>query len=343
MCGGTGRVHERRAPLQVFQHLFVFLAGLDARDAQRDDFQTAQLAPLGRKLLIQCVGQLGGMAGQGRVADAHLADPGERRLKGSHQFGLQLAVQCVTGVGVFHIAADVGVEQDGVGDAVAVLAEAPYADVNVNAGALVHDPEGYRAGCAVLVADQLLGVDVVDALVGRRLTAKGEPLADLGENFVDVLCQTLSGKERGLGAGAVSVLAGFRAEVNDLALLDDEGALTLGNGDEGAVRDDVFRAAAVCGTAGSLLFAFNGEDVRRESVTREKFLPLVGHHTGCRANSSFDKTHKPDSPLYSQIAVKAAFYQYNIKKGLLKGFPSRGSLNYGLQFSQKCGTIRIDN
>jgi len=122
----------------------------------------------------------------------------------------------------------VEVPQGGVDGAVAVLAEAADADVDVDAGTLIHDAERHGAGGAVLVAHQLLGVDVIDALVGGSLTAEAEPLTDLSKDFVDVLGQTLA-QQRGLGAGVIGVLAGLGAEVHHLALLHAEGALAPGH------------------------------------------------------------------------------------------------------------------
>ena len=68
--GGAGRVHKGGAALQLLDHLLVLFAGLDTGNAQRDDLDAAQPAPLGAQLLIQGLGQLGGVAGQGGVADA---------------------------------------------------------------------------------------------------------------------------------------------------------------------------------------------------------------------------------------------------------------------------------
>ena len=49
-------------------------------NAQRDDLDAAQPAPLGAQLLIQGLSQLGGVAGQGGVADAPMDLDGIRRL-----------------------------------------------------------------------------------------------------------------------------------------------------------------------------------------------------------------------------------------------------------------------
>ena len=289
MRGGAGGVHKGRTALQLLDHLLVLFAGLDTGNAQRDDLDAAQPAPLGAQLLIQGLGQLGGVAGQGGVADALLADPGKGGLQGGHQLGLELAVQRVAGVGVFHIAADIGVKQDGVDHPVAVLAEAPDADVDIDAGALVHHPEGHRVGGAVLVAGELPGIDIVDALVGTGLPAKAEPLAQLGKHAVDVLQP--AAEQGGLGAGVVGVLAGFGTEVHHLALLHDQHALAVGHGDHRAVRDDVFAAVPVGGAAVGPLLALDGQHLRRQSVTIKIFLPLVAHHAGCRAHGCFDETH----------------------------------------------------
>ena len=292
MGGSAGGVHEGGAALPLLDHLLVFLAGLDAGHAEGDDLDAAQLAPLFGKLLIQGLGQLGGVAGQGRIANAHLTDAGERRLQRRHHLGAHLALEGVAGVLIFHISADVGVKQDGVDDAVAVLAEAPDAHVDVDACPLVHHTEGHRAGSAVLVAHQLLGVDVVDALVVGGLTAEAEPLADLRKDLVDVLGQTLA-QQRGLGAGVVGVLARLGAEVHHLALLHDEGALALGHRHDGAIGDDVLGAVTVRRAPGDLLLSLDGQHLRRESAAIKVFLPLVAHHSGCCTQCRFDKTHKP--------------------------------------------------
>ena len=60
-----------------------------------------------------------------------------------------------------------GVEENRVADAVAVFAEAANGDVDVDARALVDDAERNRRRRTVFVADELFGIEVVDALVLR--------------------------------------------------------------------------------------------------------------------------------------------------------------------------------
>ena len=80
-----------------------------------------------------------------------------------------------------------------------------------SAGPLVHHPERHRAGGAVFVAGQLLGVDVVDPLVGGFLAAKGKALAHLGKDVINILGQPAA-EQGGLGTGIVGVLTGLGAD-----------------------------------------------------------------------------------------------------------------------------------
>ena len=277
--------------MHLLDHLLVFLVRLHGRDAEGHDLKAAAVTPLRRELLVERLGDLARVAGQRRVADAHIADARERRLQRREQLALELTVDRVAGVGLGDVAADVGVKQQRVRDAVAVLAEAADGDVDVDAGALVHHAERHRARRAVLVAGQLLGVEIVDALILRGLAAEGEALADVLEHLTDALTE-VSGKDRRLGGRVVGVLARLGADLDDLALLDDEHALTVGDGDARAAGDDVLIAVRVARTAGGFLLSLDRQHVGRQRLAGEKFFPLVGHDTAGGSGDRFDKSHK---------------------------------------------------
>ena len=65
-------IHKGRVALHLFDHLLVFLVGLDPGAAEGDDLDAPQVTPAGGELLIEGLGQLQGMAGEGGVADAHV-------------------------------------------------------------------------------------------------------------------------------------------------------------------------------------------------------------------------------------------------------------------------------
>ena len=231
------------------------------------------------------------MAGHGGVADAHLGDFREGRLEGGEKLGLHLAVQILPGIVIAHVAGDVGVEKDGVGDAVAVFAEAAHGDVHIQADPGVYHPEGNGGGGAVFVAHQLLGVEVIHPLVLGRLAAEGETLADVLEHILDALTQA-SAEDGGLGGEIIDVLAGLGAQVHHLALLHDDHALAVGHGDDGAVGDDVVAALGVGGTAGDPLEALGHQHFGFQRFTIEVFFPLVGQNAAGGSSDGFDQSHR---------------------------------------------------
>ena len=287
---GHAGVHVRLGLLHLLDHLLVFFARLHAGNAEGDDLDAAQIAPLGGKNVVERLRDLHRVAGQGTVADAHGGDLRKRGLKRGQKLGLELAVDLVAGIGRFHIAAEVRIEQQRVRDAVAVFTEAADGDVKIDAGGLVHDTERHRRGRAVLVANELLGVEVVHALILGGDAAEGEALADRLEHLHDVRGEIAAREERGLRGDVIDVLARLGADVYDLTLLDDHHALSVRHGDDGAVGDDVVET--IVGPAGNALAALNGQHVRAKRVAVEIFLPLIGKNAGNGADASSEKTHE---------------------------------------------------
>ena len=91
------------------------------------------------------------MAGKGGIADAHFADLGESGLQSRQKLRFHLTGDIFRLVVLTDVAADVGVEQQGVLQPDAVLAEAADADVNVDASPLIHHPEGTGLGVPYLL------------------------------------------------------------------------------------------------------------------------------------------------------------------------------------------------
>ncbi len=100
---------------------------------------------------------------------------------------------------------------------------------------------------AELVVDQLLGVEIVDPLILSGVAAVSKALADRLEGLLDALAE-VAREDRRLGRAVVCKFAGLGADLDDLALLDDDHALTVGDGDAGTVRYDVV-ALLLCWTS----------------------------------------------------------------------------------------------
>ena len=290
-----GGIHEGCVPLQFFEHLLVFLVGRHAGHAEGHDLDAAKVAPLLAEDLVQGVGQLHGVTRQLGVTDAVLTDAGEGGLQSGQQLGFQLIVQLVAGVGFGHVAAHVGVEQDGVGDVIAVFTEAADAHVNVDTGPLIHHTEGHRRRRAVLVAHQLPGVEIVHPLILGGLAAEGEAVGHIVDDGADAALQ-LTGEQGRLGGHIVGELARLGADLDDAALIHDHHALAVGHGNDAAVGDDVVAAMLVAAAAGDALLALDSQHIFRQGFTIEIFLPLVGHDAAHAAQCCFDQSHNV-SPL----------------------------------------------
>ena len=230
--------------MHLLDHGLVFFAGLHRRDAHALNLDAAEVAPLRTQNLLQRLGKLHGAARKLGIANALGRDLGEGGLKRRQKLALQLAVNLLAGIGVLHVAAHIRIEQQRVHHLVAVLTEAADGDVDVNTSAIVHHAEGHGRGRAVLVAHELLDVEVVHTLVHGGLAAEGEALADVLEAGLNRRTQ-LARENRRFGRRVIGVLARLRAHVNHLALLHDEHALTIGNRDDRAVGDDVIGALGV--------------------------------------------------------------------------------------------------
>lgn len=227
---------------------------------------------------------------------------GKGGLQGGEQLGLKLAVDLVARVAIGHVAAYIGVEQQRVGDAVRILAVAAHGDVDVQADVVIDHAEGHGRGGAVLVADDLLGVDEVDTLVLARVAAKGKAAADIGEGLLDGIAQ-VAAKDARLAAGIEDELAGSSATSTilpfcttsipcpSLTAMTEPLEMTLS-----LPRVLELRPPA-------LPSVLAGQDVSRHRFAVDKFLPLVGHDAAGSSQSEFQESHG-DLPFSS----KAGWY-----------------------------------
>ena len=286
----AGGIHEGCVALQLLDHLLVFLVGLHAGNAKGNDLHAAQIPPLARKLLVERVRQLERVAGKRGIADPHFADLCKRGLKSGQQLGFHLTRDIFGFIVFADVAADIGIEQQRVFEADAVLAEAANADVEIDARTLIHHAEGNRTGRTVLVARQLLGVEIVDALILGGFAAEGEALADVFKDALHAVAQ-IAGENARFGGHVVSIFARLGAHIDHLALLHDEHALAVRNGDHAAVGDDVVVAVLVARAARNLFLSLDRKHIRGDRFAIEVFLPLVGHHAARCTQCRFDKSH----------------------------------------------------
>ena len=129
----------------------------------------------------------------------------------------------------------------------------------------------------VLVAHDLLCVEIVDALILRCVAAERETLADVLEHGYEV-AREIAAEYRRLGGAVVRECARLGTDLDDLALLDDDHALTIVHGDAGAIADDVVRCTRIRAAPTDTLLSLCDERVLVEAVAVEEFLPLISEN-----------------------------------------------------------------
>ena len=85
---------------------------------------------------------------------------------------------------------------------------------------------------------EMLELKLSEECTEYQIDKNTEALADILEGVENILAQ-LAVEQRRLGRGIIFEFARLRAELRDLALIDDDHALAVGDGDHRAVGNDV--------------------------------------------------------------------------------------------------------
>ena len=291
---GHRRVAQRRVALKLLYHLLVFFAGAHAGDAEGDYLYTAMFAPFCAQHAVERVRKLHRVSGQRAVTNAHLRYFGKGRLERRQQLALELAVYLAAGVAYLNVAAHVLIEQHRVADVIAVFSEAAYCDIHIQTDAVVDHAERNGICCAVFVAHQLFGVEIVYALVLGGVAAEGKALAERFERLLQAVSEAAR-EERRLSRGVIYKFARLRAVFDDPALFDDHHKLSVRNCDDRAVGDDVVACLGVRRTRRGAFLSLYSYDVGRQRIAVKILLPLVGEHSACCTQCCLNKSQS-DSP-----------------------------------------------
>ena len=298
MGSGHSGIPECCITLQLLDHSLVFLASFHAGHAKGDDFQATEVTPLCAEDIVQSLCNLHGMAGQRGITNAHIRDPGKCGLQSSQQFGLQLAIQILTSVCLLHIAANIGIKQQRITDVIAVLTEATDGNIHINACTGIHHTERNRAGGAIFVANEFLGVKVIYSLILGRLSTKGKTLANILKSIQNTAAQAAT-ENRGFCRAVVNKFTGLGAEFGNLTLIHDHHTLAVCNSNHGAIGDHILTTLIIAGTTGNTLLALYSQHICFHCVTIKIFLPLIRQDAAQRTNTGFNKAHKS----YLQICI----------------------------------------
>ena len=274
------------------------ILGVQGNGVQSDllNADTTRLHPLILQSVVHGLLQLVDLGRQLGRTQFHFCQRTKGRLQSGNELGLHLLVDLVTGEGLLHITANLGVEQQGVSNDVGVDTVAADIDGTAEADTLIHDLKDNGAGSAELVAHDLLGVEVVNSLILTGVTAVGKTLTDGLEGVLQALAEAAC-KDGRLGRGIVCIFAGFGANLNHLALLHDDHTLTVSNSDAGTIADNVIAALGVGATTAYALGTLDHQGIHVQCLAIEKFLPLICQYAAKSAQTCFNKSHN-NSPFY---------------------------------------------
>ena len=160
---------------------FVFLIGLDTVHTERNDSKAAELRPFLGKHFIQSLGNFKRVSRQIGIVDALGRNLGKCRLESRKQFRFQLAVNLGTLISVRRVACHIGVKEDRIHDFVTVFTETADTDGQFQSGIRINHLKRNLAGRTVLVPDDFLCVEEINALVFPCITAKGKTSPHLFE------------------------------------------------------------------------------------------------------------------------------------------------------------------
>ena len=211
------------------------------------------------------------------VANALGADLGKSRIERHQELALELTVNLAAIVNVLHVAADVRIKENRVFQPIAVLPEAADGNRGVKANGLIDDAEGNGLRRPVLVAQNFLRIEIVNALILRRVAAVSEALPDALKDLADAGAKVAL-KDRRLRRSVIGVFPRLGTDLHHFPLLHDDHALAVGHGDTGSVGDDVLFAAGIGAAplrAGALL-PLRHQNVHIEGVAVEELFPLIG-------------------------------------------------------------------
>ena len=243
LCADQGRsckgsISKRCRFLHLLDRLFIFRIGGDAGNTERNNFDASLLSPLLAKNLVQSVCQLHGMRRHFRITDAHGSDFGESRLQSSEQFRFQLGIQLLPSVLVFHITTDIRIKQHRITNMVAVFSERTQTNIHINSRPLIQDTEGNRRCRTVFIADNLLGIEIIDPLVFRILSAEGKTLGETFKGSLHPLLE-IAAEDRRLRRSVIGKGARFCTEFDNLSLIYNHHALPVSDRYNGSGRDDI--------------------------------------------------------------------------------------------------------
>ena len=215
--------------VEVLNEGGILVGYLYAGNIKFNDFNTAKVTPLSTEYLVESFTDFLIMSRNLTVADILGRDLSKCILQRGQYACFELTVNLITSVLVSYIGGNVCIEENWIGDAIAVLTKAADFDIKVYIETLVNNMEGDAGRGAVFIPHDFLGVNEVYALVFTGVAAEGETLTHLLEYGYDILLEftkALTVHDGRLGGCIVGIAARLSTHIYYLTILNNNHALT---------------------------------------------------------------------------------------------------------------------
>ena len=121
---------------------------------------------------------------------------------------------------------------------IGVLTKAAYGNIYIESHIRIYHAEWNRASRAIFIAHNFLDIKIVHPLVLASVTTKGKTFTNTFKHGFDIIFQ-ITTENRRLCRRIIGIFARLGTKVNHLALLNDNHALTIINGNDGTRRDNI--------------------------------------------------------------------------------------------------------
>ena len=147
-------------------------------------------------------------------------------------------------------------------------------NIGIEVDVSIDDTERNRILCSILVSDDVLRVEEVDALVRRGIASERHTLLPCIEGLHDTLLQSTV-EDRRLGRRIPDKLTRLGTDLYDRTVVDDDHTLTFVHRDDRAVRDEVIRLLRIKCSSRLPRLALLHEDVFCQRIAVKIFTPLI--------------------------------------------------------------------
>ena len=192
------------------------------------------MEPFLGQLRLQGVSDLHVMSRQRAVPDAHCGDLRKRRPQMRQKLRLQHGIQRIPAIFLRNVSANVRIENKRIRDFIGKNAVQANGYINVESNIPINHTERHGLPRAKLIIQNFFRIKIIYALILSGISAVSKSPPDRFKGFFNARSKR-SRKNTRLRGTVICEFARLRADLHNFPLFNDHHALSVRNGDSGAV------------------------------------------------------------------------------------------------------------